>query len=111
MSFKSLVWLGDSRDRVRTFATAARKEIGFQLWEIQQGSQPSDWKPMKPIGPGVHELRVRAGGSYRVIYVATLPEAVYVLHAFQKQSRKAAQPDIELARVRFRALIQDRNRR
>jgi phage-related protein len=111
MALKPLVWLGDSLERVRTFATVARKEIGFQLWEVQQGMQPSDWKPMRPIGPGVQELRVRAGSSYRVIYVATLLEAVYVLHAFEKQSRKAAQPDMELARVRFRALIQDRSRR
>jgi phage-related protein len=111
MASKPLIWLGDSLERVREFAAMARKEIGFELWEVQQGMQPSDWKPMRPIGPGVQELRVRAGSSYRVIYIATFREAVYVLHAFEKQSRKAAKPDVELARVRFRALTQDRNQR
>ncbi len=111
MRFKPLVWLGDSLGRVRAFAATARKEVGFELWEIQQGSPPSDWKPMGPVGPGVQELRVHASGAYRVIYVATLPEAVYVLHAFEKQSRKTAKPDIELARTRFKTLMQERRQR
>jgi len=41
-----------------------------------------------PVGIGVNEIRVRVGGAYRVIYVAKFMEAVYVLHAFQKKSRK-----------------------
>jgi phage-related protein len=110
MSFKALVWIGDSLDRVRAFAGDARKKIGFELWEIQQGNSPSDWKPMHPVGAGVRELRVRSEKAYRIIYAATLPEAVYVLHAFEKQSRKAPKPDIELARNRFRILIQERAR-
>ena len=110
MSSKPLIWIGDSLERVRAFAAAARKEIGLELWEIQQGNPPADWKPMSPIGPGVQELRVRSQGAYRVIYLATLPEAVYVLHAFEQQSRKAPKMDIELARTRFRALIQERGR-
>jgi len=111
MPFKTLVWLGDSLDRVREFSGDARKEIGFELWEIQQGKSPSDWKPMSPVGPGVRELRGHSEKAYRIIYVATLPEAVYVLHAFEKQSRRAPKPDVELARNRFRALIQERGRR
>lgn len=111
MSFKPLVWEGDSLERVRAFASAARKDIGFELWEIQQGNLPSDWKPMSTVGAGVRELRVRSGQAYRVIYLATLPEAVYVLHAFEKQSQRAPKHDVELARDRFRALIQERARR
>jgi phage-related protein len=111
MSLKPLVWIGDSLDRVRTFAAAARKKTGFELWEIQQGKPPTDWKPLSPVGPGVRELRVRSERAYRVVYVATLPEAIYVLHAFEKQSRKAPKPDMDLARDRFRALIQERGRR
>jgi len=65
-------------------------------------------KPMPAIGLGVNEIRVRVGGAYRVIYVAKFAEAVYVLHAFQKKSRKTARTDIDLARRRFRSLIQDR---
>jgi phage-related protein len=46
-----------------------------------------------------------------LIYVAKFQEAVYVLHAFQKKSRKTAKEDIELARKRFRALVQERKQR
>jgi phage-related protein len=111
MASKPLVWIGDSLERARTFAAAARKELGFELWEIQQGKPPSDWKPMSPVGPGVRELRVHSERAYRIIYLATLREAVYVLHAFEKQSRKAPKPDVELARNRFKALIQERIKR
>jgi phage-related protein len=63
---------------------------------------------MPIVGLGVNEIRVRLGGAYRVIYVAKFLEAVYVLHAFQKKSRKTARTDIDLAKRRFGALIQDR---
>jgi phage-related protein len=63
---------------------------------------------MPSVGIGVNEIRVREGGAFRVIYVAKFSEAVYVLHAFQKKSRKTAKSDIELARKRFRTLIQER---
>jgi phage-related protein len=53
---------------------------------------------MPTVELGVNELRVRAGGAYRLMYVAKFSEAVYVLHAFEKKSEKTAKPDIELAR-------------
>jgi len=65
---------------------------------------------MPAVGLGVNEIRVRVGGAYRVIYVAKFVEALYVLHAFQKTSRKTARIDIDLARRRFRSLVQDRRR-
>jgi len=43
-----------------------------------------------------------------VIYVTRLQEAIYVLHAFQKKTRKTASLDIELARQRYRGLLEDR---
>ena len=107
---KRVVWLGDSLRRVRDFAPEARHEAGVQLGLVQVGEEPSDWKPMPSVGLGVSEIRVRIGGAFRVIYVAKFVEAVYVLHAFQKKSRKTAQTDIELARLRFRSLVQDRRR-
>ena len=70
---------------------------------------PDDFKSMSSIGPGVQEIRVRdAGGAFRVIYVARFEEAIYVLHAFQKKTQKTAPLDIELARQRYRALLEDR---
>jgi len=101
---------GDSLDRVRDFAPEARHEAGVQLGLVQAGLEPADWKPMPTVGLGVNEIRVRVGGAYRVIYVAKFVEAVYVLHAFQKTSRKTARIDIDLARRRFRSLVQDRRR-
>jgi len=48
-----------------------------------------DWKPMPAVGSGVHEIRVRdESGAFRLMYVAKFPEAVYVLHAFQKKTQK-----------------------
>jgi phage-related protein len=64
--------------------------------------EPENWKPMKTVGPGVKEIRVRdATGAYRVIYLATRMEAVYVLHCFQKKAQKTRKMDIKLAARRF----------
>lgn len=103
--------MGDSLDRLRNFARDAKQEAGHQLWLVQAGEEPSDWKPMPSVGLGVNEIRVRAGGPVRIIYTAKFAEAVYVLHAFEKRSRKTARPDLELARVRFRRLVQERRER
>jgi phage-related protein len=105
---KQVIWLGDSLARLRDFPREARHEAGVQLGLVQAGEEPSDWKPMPAVGLGVNEIRVRAGGAFRVIYVAKFVEAVYVLHAFEKKSRKTARKDLELARRRFRSLVQDR---
>ena len=105
---KPVVWLGDSRARVKSFDPSAKHEIGLQLMLVQLGEEPSDWKPMGSVGGGVTEIRVWIGGAYRLIYVAKFDEAVYVLHAFQKKSRKTSRLDIELARLRFRRLVRER---
>ena len=61
---------------------------------------------MKTIGVGVREIRVRdAAGAFRVIYIATLADAVYVLHAFQKKTQATAQRDLDLATGRFKELM------
>jgi phage-related protein len=52
----------------------------------------------------VKEIRIQVLGEWRVIYVAKLREAVYVLHAFQKKTRKASRHDIDLARQRYRQI-------
>jgi phage-related protein len=60
-------------------------------------------KPMPSIGAGVREIRVRErAGAFRVIYVATFAEVVYVLHAFQEKARQTAKRDLELAASRLR---------
>lgn len=103
---KPVTFLGDSLEEIRAFPQGARREAGFQIEKVQQGMEPDNWKPMKTVGAGAREIRVRdETGAFRVIYVATLPEAIYVLHAFQKKTGKTAKGDIELARKRFSELM------
>lgn len=100
---KPVAFLGDSLSRLKDFPDDARVEAGFQLSEVQHGRDPADWKPMKTVGVGVREIRVReASAAYRVIYLANLPDRVLVLHAFEKKTQKTPQRDIDLAARRLR---------
>ena len=84
---KEITFLGNSLEAIKDFQEDARSEAGYQLRQVQRGSDPADWKPMTTIGPGVREIRIRdASGAFRVIYLATLPDRVLVLHAFQKKT-------------------------
>ena len=103
---KPIEFLGDSLDGIREFPSEAKRKAGHQLDRVQHGLDPDDWKPIKTIGPGVCELRIRdATGAYRVIYLAKLERAVYVLHAFQKKTQKTSGSDIALANERYRQLL------
>jgi len=103
---KLVSFLGDSLEAIRSFPSGTRREAGYQIDRVQRGLDPDDWKPMKTVGAGVREIRIRdASGAFRVIYVATLPEAVYVLHAFQKKSRTTSKRDLDLATARFKDLV------
>lgn len=98
--------MGSSLTDLQAFPAEARRAAGFNLDFVQRGLEPEDWKPMKTVGPGVSEIRVRdADGAYRVIYLAARPEAVYVLHCFQKKTQRTSQRDIEMARRRFKAIV------
>ncbi len=63
---------------------------------------------MTTVGVGVNEIRVHTGLEHRVVYVAKFTEAVYILHAFEKRTRKTSKRESNLARDRFRALIERR---
>jgi phage-related protein len=80
----------------------------MDLRRVQAGEAPRDWKPMPSIGPGVREIRIHTGLEHRVFYVATFAEAVYVLHAFEKRTRKTPKQDVQLAQDRLRALVNRR---
>ncbi|MGH8659062.1 MAG: type II toxin-antitoxin system RelE/ParE family toxin [Gammaproteobacteria bacterium] len=95
---------GESRDDLCAFPAEARRAAGFELWQVQLGARPSDWKPMADVGPGAYEIRVHVLGEWRVIYVTKLAEAVYVLHAFQKKTRRTRRDDVKLARLRYQAI-------
>ena len=60
---------------------------------------------MPGVGPGACKIRVRdANGAFRVIYVAKLPDAIYVLHAFRKKTQKTTKGDLELATRRYKLI-------
>jgi phage-related protein len=101
---KSLRFIGSCLDDMRDFPADARRQAGFELDAVQRGLEPSDWKPMTSVGAGVREIRIHVLGEWRVIYVAKLADAIYVLHAFQKKTQKTRREDIELARRRYRQI-------
>ena len=85
MSLKPLTFIGPCLDDLQNFPDEARRAVGFELRTVQNGFEPSDWKPISSIGSGVREIRIHTLGEWRVIYIAKLHETIYVLHAFQKK--------------------------
>ncbi|MGH8308092.1 MAG: type II toxin-antitoxin system RelE/ParE family toxin [Gammaproteobacteria bacterium] len=103
---KPITFLGNTLRNLREFPESARREAGFQLDKVQRGLTPDDFKPMPIIGSGVYEIRVRdSTAAYRVIYIAKLETAVFVLHAFKKKAQRTAKSDIELAQQRLDELL------
>ncbi len=101
---KTIKFIGDSLERIRDFPEKARKAMGVQLFRIQSGLDPHDWKPMKTVGTGVREVRIHVNGEFRAFYVANIGNNLYVLHAFQKKTEKTSQKDIDLAKLRFKKI-------
>ena len=111
MAEKPVLWLGSSLDDLRAFPADARRIAGHQLHLVQLGLEPADWKSMPNVGLGVMELRIRTELEHRVFYIAKFAEAIYVLHAFQKKTRKTPKPDIESAKRRLQELVRLRQQR
>ena len=106
---KPATFVGSSLDDLRDFPRSARPATGFQLDKVQNGEDADDWKPMPAVGSGVHEIRVRdESGGFRLMYVAKFPEAVYVLHAFQKKTQKTSRGDLVLAKDRYQEVLMRR---
>lgn len=90
---------------MRQFPETVQDSLGFELFRVQCELEPKNWKPMTSIGAGVKEIRVRdQAGIFRMIYLATRPEGVYVLHCFQKKTQQTSRSDLELAVKRFKAI-------
>jgi phage-related protein len=100
---KRVRFVGSSKEDMSTFPASARVRAGHELFMLQAGREPTDWKPISEVGAGAREIRVRdETGAFRVICVAKFADAIYVLHAFQKKVQKTAQTDIDLAERRYR---------
>lgn len=100
---QDLAFVGSSREDLRAFPEDARREAGYQLDKVQRGGQPTDFKPMKTIGSGTYEIRIKErGDEYRIFYVAKFGDSIYVLHAFQKTSRKTPERHLNIGRRRYK---------
>ena len=105
---KPVAWVGSSKRDLVACSPDVRCVAGRELERVQRGADPIDWKPMASIGRGAREIRVHVGGELRVVYVATFPEAVYVLHVFEKKTRKTSPRDLALGQQRYQSMMQGR---
>lgn len=109
---KPLEWVGRSYAELLSFPPDVVHQAGYNLGRVQLGKEPGDWKPMESIGPGACEIRVRSvdGGTvqHRVLYVAKFPEAIYVLHAFEKKTRATSQHNLEVGMARYAQMLRQR---
>ncbi len=104
---KPLIWIGSSKKDLKAFPDNVRSEMGHALYLSQQGEKSGNAKPLKGFkGAGVLEIvEDSESGTYRAVYTVKFAERVYVLHAFQKKSRKGiATPktDIDLVQSRLK---------
>jgi phage-related protein len=98
-----IAWEGDSKEVISSFPNAAKSNLGFDLRLLQQGQQPTDYRPMSSIGPGVFELRDQDERAwYRVIYLSRVRNVIHVLHCFEKRSRETPMKEINMARQRLK---------
>lgn len=109
---KPLDFVGSSREDLREFPDEVKEDVGYALFEVQQGGKPVSAKPLKGFGgAGVLEiLEDFRGGTYRAVYTVRFAEVIYVLHCFQKKSKhgiKTPAQDLDLIRRRLKAAEED----
>ena len=87
---KTLIWLGSSLDDLRAFPEKVRREMGRALRLAQGGEKPENAKVLQGYGgAGVLELvESHMGNAYRAVYTVRFADVIYVLHAFEKKSRR-----------------------
>ena len=106
-SLKPLIWVGSSREDLREFPELVQDHIGYALYVAQRGGKHRDTKTLTGLGgAGVAEVvKDYRGDTFRAVYTVWFAEAVYVLHAFQKKSKRGRETprlDIELIKRRLR---------
>lgn len=96
---KPVRWVGSSKEHLRNFPEEVRRRVGGALWDAQLGRKAPYAKPLRGFG-GAGALEIVDdfdGNTYRAIYTVRFAGVVYVLHAFQKKSRRGiATPKAEL---------------
>ncbi|MDX5979624.1 type II toxin-antitoxin system RelE/ParE family toxin [Vreelandella alkaliphila] len=102
---KKVEFLGDSLEAIKNFPADAKRDAGYQIGKVQDGLMPDDFKAMRIVGKGVIEIRITdTDGAFRVFYVASRGDKVYILHGFQKKTQKTAKGDIEKGQQRYKLI-------
>jgi phage-related protein len=104
---KPLIWVGSSRKDFSSFPPEARSDMGYALYLAQCGGKHRNAKPLSGfVGAGIVEIvGDYRGDAYRTVYAVRFASSIYVLHAFQKKSKKGiATPkgDLQLIERRLR---------
>jgi len=99
---------GDSLEVLSGFPDEVKRALGFSLRQLQIGREPtSPTRRMSSLGSGVYELKEADERAwYRAIYLSQVRSTIYVLHCFEKESRKTDRRDIEIARQRLKLVRQ-----
>jgi phage-related protein len=101
----AIVWEADSLEVLRSFPEGVTQNFGFDLWQLQQGERPRNYRPLPSIGSGVFELRDQDGsGWYRIVYLSRIDDVIYVLHCFEKKSREMPGKDFQKSKQRLKAV-------
>jgi len=102
---KPVRWVGSSKKDLSDFPEEVRRRVGGALWDAQLGFKAPYVKPLKGFGDaGVLEIVGDFDGdTYRAVYTVRFARVVYVLHAFQKKSKRGvATPKAELDLIELR---------
>ena len=106
INLREAVWIGDSKARLKEFPQPVQKDIGDALFIVQAGSMSPAAKPFKGVGSGVFEIRSDyRTNTYRAVYAVKIGERVYVLHCFQKKSKrgiKTPKKEVDLIKRRLK---------
>jgi len=107
---KPLRWVGSSYRDLVAMPKPVQRVFGYALSQVEDRLTPPEAKPLTDVGSGVMELAEDFDrNTYRAVYVAKLPDAVYVLHAFQKKSKSGVatpKPELDLIRQRYRMALE-----
>lgn len=97
-----------ARKELESFPESVLQRVIHELDSLQRGAGPVDVRPVRGVGSGIIEIRVRKGRAFRVICAVGFDEAVYVLVAFEKKSRKTPRRIVDLIRRRYRQVVRER---
>jgi phage-related protein len=105
---KRIVWIGSSRKDLKLFPDDVKRFIGRALYHAQVGGKALSAKPLSGFGNAsvLEVVEDYQTDTYRVVYTVRFGEFIYVLHAFQKKSKRGVatpKSDIALIKVRLKS--------